>query len=150
MTFLNLFGYGCIIFRFIWKKNINNSFISQALCKSNNLFFFFSLHHIKRRVHQVSDHRLNISSNITNFSKLTCFNFYKRSTSKSSQPPGNLSFSNPGRAYHYYVIRHNLITHITRNLLPSPSVSHCNCYRFFRFSLSNNILIKLSDDLFRS
>ena len=106
-------------------------------------------HHVDGDLDEVAHDGLNVAANVADLGKLRRLHLEERRVRQLCQPSCNLGFADAGRADHEDVLRHDLFGEIGRQLLPSRAVAQRNRHSTLGSSLTNDILIKLSDDLAR-
>ena len=107
---------------------------------------FFS-HDPKRVFHKLPNHTLDVAAMIADFRVLRSVNFNKRGARKSRKATRHLGFPNASGTNHHNVLRANPAAHRFVDSLSTPAITNRDGYRPLRFSLTDNMLVKLFYDL---
>ena len=126
----------------------NNLLFDIVVNRAFILLFMLRFDQIDRRHDQISDHRLHIAPDKTDFGIFTRFDFDKRQVHHLRQSSGDLRFTYTRRTDHQNIFRTDLLLHLRIELHPAVTVAQCDTDRLFRLKLPDNILIQIRDNLF--
>src|SRR5271166_3078837 len=106
-------------------------------------------HHVNGDLHQVTDHGLDIASNVADLGKLRGLDLHKGRVRQLRQPARDLGFADARRTYHDDVLRNHLFGQFGRQFLPAHAITQRDRDRALRLVLAHNIFVEFAHDLAR-
>ena len=98
---------------------------------------------------QIAHDALHITADIADLGEFRRLHLEERRLCQLGQAAGDLGFAAAGRPDHQDVLRHHLLAHALRQLLPPPAIAQRDGHRLFRVMLADNETVQLAHDLTR-
>src|SRR6266849_4479943 len=105
------------------------------------------LHHVHRQLGQVSNHRLDVPTDVAHLGVLGGFDFQERSLRQLRQSAGHFGFPDAGGTDHDDVLRCHLVAELGRDVLPPPAVAERDGHGALGLLLTDDVEVQLGDDL---
>ena len=106
----------------------------------------FGLDHAHGKLCKIPDYRFHVAAYIADLCKFRSLDLDKRSIVQLCKPSRYLGLAYTGAAYHDYVFWQDLFLQVRREHLPPPPIPHCDCDRFLRLLLTDDIFVQFFDD----
>ena len=110
--------------------------------------FCFVFSHVDGDLNQITNHRLDIATNVTHLGKLGCLNLEKRRLRENCQTPGDFGLTNAGRTDHDDVFRGDLFSQRRGYLLAPPAIAQGDGDEAFGIGLADDVFVQFGNGLF--
>ncbi len=131
------------------EEEVQHPFLGQNLCFVFHFNAAFGFHHVDGILRKVANDGFHVPSHVPNFSEFGRLDFNERSIGQPGEAAGDFCFSDPRRADHDDVVRHNFLPETGRYLEAAPAVTEGNRDRTLGRILPDDVEVQFTHDFTR-
>jgi len=132
-----------------WQQQVEQPRVCRQFGLGPHLITPLLTNQLDSQLDQVADHRLNVTTHVTDFGELRSLDLQKRRAGKPGQAPRDLRLAHTGRSDHQDVLRHDLFGHLRRQLLASGAIAQGDGHGTLGPPLTDDEAVQLLHDLAR-
>ena len=129
-----------------WQQGVEDAVFGGVFGAMADLGHFLFAQQLDRRVGQVTNDRLDVAADITDFGELGGFDLDERRVGQLRQATSDLGFTNTGRADHQNVLGRDFDAQLFRQLHSAPAITQRDGDGAFGIVLADDMAIEFVDD----
>ena len=129
-----------------WQQQVEQALLRGVLRAAAHLEGLLVAHELDRDLHQVTDDRVDIATDVAHLGELARLDLQERCADQAREAPRDLGLPDAGRADHDDVLRRDLVAEVALDLLAAPAIAQGHGDGALGIALADDVAIELLDD----